>query len=192
MGLWKIIKDTSWALTNEVNLQIATDSGSPVFSELSSKTFNITTPLTFNSNITFTPDGGIAMSMINKTGTTSVKGKIAQVDTGVDNAFDLVAVGGADPIGIIYGDDNGNQVADGISCWIVFGGKAYILFQAATTRHHMARVTVSGDDNNAPGLAISEAVPTSPFSTDKHFQEVGHVTETIGSAGLALCVIHQN
>ena len=147
---------------------------------------------TMENSTYFTPDGGVAFLSINKTGTTSVKGTIAGVDSAVDDAFDLLPVGNADPIGVVYGDDNGNQVADGVACWIVHSGKAYVKFQAATTRGHLARMTITADADDAPGIAISEAFPTSPFATDKHFQEVGHVNETVGGAGLALCVIHLN
>jgi len=86
----------------------------------------------------------------------------------------------------------GGQVADGVACWVVVLGLAYVLFQAATTRGHFARMTIAADADDAAGYAISETVPTSPFATDKHFGEVGHVLETIGGAGLALCMIHFN
>ncbi len=148
--------------------------------------------LFLNSKVMVTEDGGIAMSLINKTGTTSVKGTVAGAGPSVNDSFELLPVGRADPIGIVYGGDDGNQVADGVACWVVFGGKAYVLFQAATTRGHFARMTVTADADDAAGIAISEAFPTSPFATDKHFQEVGHVLEAIGGAGLALCAIHLN
>jgi len=35
------------------------------------------------------------------------------------------------------------------------------------------------------GQAKSEAVPTSPFATDKHFSEIGHVLESRTGEGLA-------
>ena len=139
-----------------------------------------------------TEDGGIAVSLINKTGATSVKGALAQVDDAVDSAFDLVPVDNPDCFGIVYGDDAGNQVADGVACWIVIAGLAYVLFESATTRKHFARMGVAADGNDQAGYAMSEAYPTAPFATDKHFAEVGHVLETIGGAGLALCVLHFN
>lgn len=146
----------------------------------------------FIGNMMVTEDGGLAISLINKTGVTSVKGKIVVAAGGVDAAFTLCAVGGIDPIGIIYGDDAGNQVADAAACWIVIQGLAYVLFESATTRGHFARMGVAADSNDAPGLAMSETVPTAPFSVDKHFSETGHVLQTIGSAGLALCMVHFN
>ena len=47
-------------------------------------------------------------------------------------------------------------------------------------------------DGGTVGYAIHEAAPSSPFSSDKHFQEVGHILEATGGAGLAMCVLHSN
>ena len=63
--------------------------------------------LFLNSKVMVTEDGGLAVKLINKTGNTSIKGTIVEPDDGVDEAFDLVDVGRADPIGIVYGDDAG-------------------------------------------------------------------------------------
>jgi len=152
----------------------------------------MTDRLFLNDKVMITDDGGIAISLLNKTGATSVKGKVAEPADGNDAAFSLCAVDSVDPIGIIYGDNAGSQVADGVACWIVVAGLAYIMFESATTRGHFARMGVAADANDAAGLAMSEALPTSPFATDKHFAEVGHVLETIGGAGLALCMVHFN
>ena len=139
-----------------------------------------------------TEDGGLAVSLVNKTGTTSVKGTLVHADANVDAAFILTPVNDVDAFGVVYGNDAGAQVADGVACWVVIAGLAYVLFQAATTRGHFARMTITADADDAAGYAISEAVPTSPFYTDKHFGEIGHVLETIGAPGLALCVLHFN
>ncbi len=147
---------------------------------------------TMNNNIYFTPDGGLAVSLINKTGAESVKGMLVIPDGSVNSAFALVPVNDPDCMGVIYGDDDGNQVADGVACWIVTCGIAKVLFQAATTRNHYARITVTADADDAAGKAISEVLPTSPFANDKHFQEIGHIIESIGAAGLALVVLHFN
>jgi len=42
------------------------------------------------------------------------------------------------------------------------------------------------------GNAVAEAVPGSPAATDKHFQEAGHVLETVAADNLAKCVLHFN
>ena len=148
--------------------------------------------LFLNSKMMITELGGLAISLINKTGTTSVKGMLVEPDGGVDSAFDIVPVDGVDCIGVVYGDDEGSQVADAVACWVVIAGIAQVLFESATTREHMARMGVAADGNDTAGYAMSEAVPTSPFSIDKHFAEIGHVIESIGGSGLAKCVLHFN
>ena len=42
------------------------------------------------------------------------------------------------------------------------------------------------------GKAASEAAPSTPFATDKHFQEIGHAIEATGAEGLCLCILHWN
>jgi hypothetical protein len=77
--------------------------------------------------------------------------------------------------------------------YITIAGKAKVLFSNATTRNYFARVMEAGDSGATAGLAISEALPAPPFSTDKHFKEIGHILEAVsGSPYLALCVIHFN
>ena len=48
------------------------------------------------------------------------------------------------------------------------------------------------DTGEISGQALNEAVPTSPFATDKHFCEIGHVLETRTGAGLAKVNLHFN
>ena len=101
-----------------------------------------------------TEDGGLAVSLINKTGAISVKGNVVEPDGAVNAAFSLCAVDSVDPIGVVYGDDAGNQVADGVACWIVFAGLAYVTFESATTREHFARMGGAADANDAAGWGL--------------------------------------
>ena len=140
-----------------------------------------------NDNIKLTEDGGIAVKLVNKTGAASIKGTIAHVDAGVDQGFDLISDDAPDQIGVVY--DAG--IADGNDCWLVQFGKAYIYFEAAVTRGEFVRSQVAADGGTV-GYAVAEAAPGSPFATDKHFQEIGHVLESTGGAGLALCLLHSN
>ena len=144
-----------------------------------------------NDALFLTPDGGVATKMINKTGATSIKGTIAHHKADTDFGFELCPDDEADQIGVVYGDDDGNQVADGVACWVVGNGRAYIYFESATDRGLFVRSQVAADGGTI-GYAVAEAAPSAPFSNDKHFQELGHVLETIGGAGLALCVLHSN
>lgn len=142
----------------------------------------------FNSNTKPTPEGGIAIKVINNTGGTSFKGGIVKTSSNIDNAVELVPIGNPDPFGIMLDDG----VPDGLPIWVVISGKAFVFFVNAATRGLFARMTRGADVGAAAGKAISEALPVPPFATDKHFQEIGHILETTIGAGLALVNLHFN
>lgn len=142
----------------------------------------------FSTKVKHTADGGLAVKMTNKTGAASIAGYLVSASTTTDNAVELTAVGVPDCIGAFLDDD----VADGDEAWVVVSGIADIYFFASTTRGMFARVGFATDTGEADGQAIAEAVPSSPFSTDKHFAEIGHVIESRTGAGLAKCIIHFN
>lgn len=146
-----------------------------------------TLPNLILDKVRLTPEGGIAVKLVNKTGSTTVKGSVVS-PTSTASAFTLSPVDSASPIGIVY--DAG--IADAAEAWVVIAGIAEVLFIGATVLGHFARVCVTGDTNAAAGKAISEAAPTSPFATDKHFQEIGHVIQARADAGLAKVVVHFN
>lgn len=141
-----------------------------------------------SSKVKFTPEGGLAVRMINKTGGLSVKGQVVCAASGVDVACQLIVKDAPDPIGVIY--EAG--IADGAPVWVVVSGIAEALFWNAPTRKHLARGSVGTESGYAAGKVISEAIPTSPFATDKHFYEVGHVLETKATPGLAKVILHFN
>lgn len=134
-----------------------------------------------------TPEGGMAYWMVNKTGAASVKGNLIEPSTAVDEGVQILSIDEPDPIGIIY--DAG--VADGGMIRVVFSGKAEVLFSNTPIRHNFARNPIAAD-GGTNGQAISEALPSPPFSTDKHFLEIGHILETKGAPGLALVNLHFN
>lgn len=142
----------------------------------------------FNRFSKITRWGGLAIRVVNDTGETSVEGKVVEPSTSVLRGVSLAGVGDPDPIGIIL--DAG--VPNGLEMWITINGFAKVLFVNATVMEQFARTMVSGDTSPTAGLAIAEAVPSPPFATDKHFQEVGHILETIGAPGLALVNLHWN
>lgn len=141
------------------------------------------------SGIMHTADGGMAIQLVNKTGGASIKGTVGHPyhATAVDLAFDLIPDDEPDNIGIVY--ETG--VADGDLCWIVVKGLAKIYFEGAVARGQFVRSQVAADGGTV-GYAVSEATPTAPFTTDKHFQELGHILETTGGAGLSTCLLHAN
>lgn len=148
-------------------------------------------PTRLHQKVIITPLGGIAVSLTNKTGGVSAKGYMVRAGAAVDNSFVTAAVDIPDVIGVVYGDINGDQVADGAECYVVTAGIAEVYFGGNTTRGNFIRNTVAAD-GYAAGQALAEALPTAPFATDKHFHEIGHVLETRVGAGLAKGVLHFN
>lgn len=141
-----------------------------------------------SANFFITPEGGYAIKLINQTGAVSVKGYAVTPSDTVDNAVRNIVVDVPNPIGIVY--ESG--VAVGQPMWVVVSGIAEAYFQNAPTRAYLARGFVTGDTGYVAGQIKSEAVPTSPFATDKHFYELGHILETKGAPGLAKMVLHFN
>ena len=66
------------------------------------------------------------------------------------------------------------------------------MFIGDTTCGHIARGFIGADAGYIAGYALSEAYPTPPAASDKHFYEIGHVIESRVGAGLAWCVLHFN
>jgi len=128
------------------------------------------------------------ITLINKTGGLSVKGTVVCPSATVDLSVDKIAVNVPDPIGVIAEDG----IADGQPVKVVKSGIADVLFIGNTTRKNIARGFITGDAGYIAGHALSEAVPSSPFATDKHFYEIGHVLESRVGAGLAKVMLHFN
>lgn len=141
-----------------------------------------------SDNICFTAEGGLAVKLINKTGAPTVKGYCVSVGSAADNGVHLVAVGAPDCIGVFYESD----VAADEATWVVISGIADVYFWTDTVRGYFVRTGTASDTGEVSGQAIAEAVPTTPFATDKHFMEIGHCIETRTGAGLAKCVLHFN
>ena len=141
------------------------------------------------AKVRLTAEGGIAVKMINKTGAASVKGTVVMPSDSTNNAVEKIVINEPDPIGVIYDAD----IADGAEVWVVVSGIADVLFIGNTTRGHLARGFITAESGTyVTGQALSEAIPTSPFATDKHFYEIGHVIESRTGAGLAKTMLHFN
>lgn len=139
------------------------------------------------NKVVITPEGGMAVELINKTGADSIKGYIVEPSSTVDNAVKYTDNGDVDPIGVVYSDG----VADGGKILVVFSGLAEVYYGTAVTRATFSRVPVAADGVSA-GQAVNEALPSPPFATDKHFQEIGHPIESRGTPGLAKTILHFN
>lgn len=147
------------------------------------------TPILANDKVMLTPTGGIAIKLTNKTGGASVKGEVVDSNSAINNSVIKIVKDVPDPIGVFY--ESG--VADGQEAWVVVSGIADVYFVGNTTRGHLARGFLTADGGSyVTGQALSEAVPTSPFASDKHFYEIGHVLESRSGAGLAKCILHFN
>jgi hypothetical protein len=134
-------------------------------------------------------DGGYMIKLTNRTGGNSVKGEVVETSSSYDNAVQKIVKDVPDPIGVFY--ESG--IADGAEAWIVVSGIADVYFVGNTTRNHLARGFLTADGASyVTGQALSETIPTSPFASDKHFYEIGHVLESRTGAGLAKCVLHFN
>ena len=139
--------------------------------------------------VKLTPEGGIAVKMTNKTGGVSVKGEVVTAGFSVDNSVIKTVVDVPNPIGVFY--ESG--VADASEAWVVASGIADVYFVGNTTRGHLARGFLTADGGSyVTGQALSEALPTTPFASDKHFYEIGHVLESRTGAGLAKTILHFN
>jgi len=126
--------------------------------------------------------------VINKTGGPSSLGDIVSVHRAVDRAVRKCVINEPDPIGVIA--EAG--IPDGEEMWIITGGEAYVYCINGSNRGDLVRGFVTGDSGYIIGKAKTEAIPSSPFATDKHFYEVGHARETRVGEGLVLCAVHFN
>jgi hypothetical protein len=135
----------------------------------------------------FTPEGGFAIKLINDTGAVSIKGYIVEPSSSVDMGVEYVDNDDIDPIGIVY--ESG--VPDGEYMWVVVSGLADVMYGTAVVRATFSRVSVVAD-GITPGQAVNEALPLPPFSTNKHFQEIGHPIESRATPGLARTDLHFN
>lgn len=157
--------------------------------ELSIESINKKISITNRNKVWNTPEGGVAVLMTNRTGGTSVKGDIVTVSSSYNNAVSKIVINVPNPIGVIYEDG----IADGEEVYVIVSGIADVGFVDSTTRGHIARGFLTADDGSyISGKALSEAYPTSPFATDKHWFEIGHILESRTAAGLAKTILHFN
>ena len=122
------------------------------------------------ARVRFTSEGGLALRLTNRTGTTSQKGKVVRCSAAYDNAVNTAEANSIHPIGVMY--DSG--VADGSECWVVFSGRAQVLFKDGQGSVHGQWVGTS----DTAGRAFAE---NDPSSTDVHRQEIGHCMESKNS-----------
>lgn len=138
-----------------------------------------------NKKVAFTPEGGLAILMKNRSGAPTVKGSSVHTSTTYDNAFEL-QTSGFDTIGFVY--ESG--IADGDDCYIVIAGIADVLWKdgETSTRGYVALA------DDVDGRCYNVAVPSANPVVAEHFREIGHVLESKGSGTnvLVKCIVHFN
>jgi len=132
-----------------------------------------------------TPDGGIAVTVTNGTGSASVKGSLVSASPTADNSV-ILQTNEYDTVGIVY--DGG--VADGNKMRIVVAGIAKVLFKNSVQAVR-GYVAIAADTD---GRATNIDVPSSNPVVGEHFKEIGHVLENKNGSTdvLVKCFIHFN
>jgi hypothetical protein len=132
----------------------------------------------YSPNIKFTPEGGLAIRLINNTGALTVKGQI--VDASGTLGFKTADANDDMPLGVVY--EVG--IANGQYAWIVTQGLADILIDAGgcNVGDWLGTGATAGSANGDP------TVP----AASQHFQEIGHCLESRVGAGLCRGILHFN
>lgn len=184
-----IISDTFNVQNEKDGLRINVDDVSGIsFTDRNDLITQLAEGFFFNQIIT-TPEGGIAMRLINKTGAQSVKGTLVSASS-VPGGFDITPANGLMPFGAVYD----NAVADGDYCYVCFAGIVQVLLQNSTT-------SAAGYWAKVSDTAAGRADITNPFpaggtinALEDHNSEIGHCIETVasGTNKLAKIVMHFN
>lgn len=134
---------------------------------------------TGSGTIFHTPIGGIAIPLINRTATSSVKGMALEAATGIDNAVVLSDASGQTPIGFFYA--SGYEVS--ATAWVVVAGIAEILLATGVA-------ATAGDWLGMSQTIGRVSAGNSPPVDARHDYEVGHCILTTSAGGLTRGVIH--
>lgn len=126
----------------------------------------------------FTDDGGMYITLINKTGASTIKGQVVQADTVNDGSFVLSTTNSINPIGIVF--ESG--IADGSLCKVVVSGKAYALLKDTTAGTAGSWCGCS----DTVGRMYQQA---SPPATNEHDREIGHSLQAAAAGTNVLCLI---
>lgn len=139
------------------------------------------------SAVDFTPEGGIAVRYLNKTGAPSVKGTLVTASTVTDLGVVLQS-GEYDTFGVVY--ESG--IPDGAMMLVVVSGHADVLLEdgTAATRGNLA---IASDVDGRADCTLSTPGVGLP-AVDTHFKEIGHCLQTVtaGTNKLARCTLHFN
>ena len=182
----KIVDNFDDLLENDAALDSRLSTAETDKAPLASPTFTgtVTSP-----KVVITTEGGIAISLTNKTGVASVKGSLVATSMVTDHAFEL-QTDEINTIGIVYEDG----IADGSECLVVVSGIADVLLKDATASTRGFWAIAADTDGRAD---ITQPTPSPNTTTNEHtihFKEIGHCLESkvAGTNVLAKCVLHFN
>ncbi len=132
-------------------------------------------------NTMFTPEGGLAIKLINKTGSPSVKGTLVIASTTTNNAFGIAPINSYQVIGVVYEDN----ISDGSPCYIVVSGIASVLVKNGETPNR-------GYWSGAADVSGRTYFNSNNPDSEEHDREIGHCSETksSGTNVLVKCIIH--
>lgn len=128
-----------------------------------------------------TPEGGYAVKLTNKTGSSTVKGNLVKAHPSIANAFTLTSSSSLDCIGAVYQAG----VADGSECYVVISGIAEVLFATSTSPGNWVQNSMSVNGQ-------ADGNQSAPSSTNVHFLEVGHSISTVSAGQLGKIIMHFN
>ncbi len=131
------------------------------------------------SRIKFTKEGGLAVWLLNKTRSASVKGEVLESSAGTDDAVDQAVANALHPMGITYVAG----IAVGTYMWVVVSGRVEVLADAGGFTRDDRLVTSA-----TAGRADVSNLPTPAV----HFQEIGHGIGTAAGNGLGFAIVHFN
>lgn len=138
--------------------------------------------LKISDKAAITPEGGFAVYMLNNSGVQIDKGMCVRASTTVNEAVEACPIDDEFPVGIAYAN-----IPNGSSGWIVIGGRAEVLVEAAAVP---AAGYWLGVSNGTAGRARTQA--GSPGSTVLHFREIGHALGAKDVNNLVYAFIHFN
>lgn len=130
----------------------------------------------------FSNYGSPLTTVINKTGSASVKGTLVAVHNSIDRAV-RIPVAPYDIVGVVYT----NGIADGGEIKIITGGLAEILLVDGTASGSAHWMRASSD---AYGRGVCTTDPTGlgALTADDHFKEIGHSIQAVSAGTNKLCL----
>jgi len=174
-------------MVNENLINIGLNDVNPGIVTGASVSHGLVTSVSKNNTVALTPIGGIAVALINKSGSPSVKGSVVSPSTEVDGAF-ILQSNEFDAIGVVY--EGG--VADGGLCFVVVAGVAEVLLKDETAGVRGYWVKAADTDGRAQATTAPDGVGALVVS--EHFREIGHCLESVdaGTNVLAMVILHFN